>query len=702
MSDAFVRSALVEPLGLALLHFVWQGAVISAIAAAALALLRRSAPQARYLVGCLALAAMFVAPVGTVWLLMAAHEAGDSASGLATATPLAVAPFGLVSEPLATGLAPASDQWTDLESWLPVAVMLWSLGVALMTVRLLRGWWQVSRLRRRINGPLPAEVRAVIERLARQMGVTRPITSAESARIEVPTVVGWWHPLLLVPASSLTGLPPVHLEAILAHEIAHIRRLDYLVNLAQSVVETLFFYHPGVWWVSRQVRLERESCCDDLAASVCGDRLSYAGALASLEELRLSASVLALSARGGDLVSRVRRLIEPAVPDTGHNAVWVMAFALGLLALMPLAASTTSMAISEVEPGEVTDTFLMLEGPGVAVENVGGPEPPAPRDGEEQIARVPIGYAPSPEGTPLRVREIGIDGDGFRVELENTGVLPISSVAFVGIAERRPWDGPVQILSSPEWAVSLQPGATTRITDRWLDASQLDTLIAERPGRLQLFLMPGQITYANGNEWKVVLDASAQEHSAAIREEPAEIPRSMVTTVNPLAATTPASCRDDRDRGYSQGALIRIRGEQGKVARCEDGRWIEVAVPGLQTHRSRDEDVVHAFEEFFRAAKEVNDVALLDLLLDPGYVGVNQNGNVRDKASVLELFRSFPIQSLKLGPLSLRTAGDIVTVSGSQTEVNATGTDEMLFTRVWRRDGEGVWRLLSNTQFRRP
>ena len=136
----------------------------------------------------------------------------------------------------------------------------------------------------------------------------------ESTRVAVPMAVGWLRPAILLPVTALTGLPSDQLEAILAHELAHTRRYDYLVNLIQSAVETLLFYHPAVWWVSGRIRVEREHCCDDQAVAACGDRVLYARALAALEEQRGSGWRLAPSARDGSLLARVRRLLGVSAP----------------------------------------------------------------------------------------------------------------------------------------------------------------------------------------------------------------------------------------------------------------------------------------------------------------------------------------------------------------------------------------------------
>src|SRR4029079_16056399 len=108
-----------------------------------------------------------------------------------------------------------------------------------------------------------------------------------SARARVPFVVGWIKPAVVIPGSALTGLSVQELDAILLHELAHIRRHDYAINLVQTLIETLFFYHPAIWWVSRQIRKEREHCCDDLAAESCSGGVAvYVRALTTLEEMR--------------------------------------------------------------------------------------------------------------------------------------------------------------------------------------------------------------------------------------------------------------------------------------------------------------------------------------------------------------------------------------------------------------------------------
>ena len=148
-----------------------------------------------------------------------------------------------------------------------------------------------------------------------KVGVRRAVALLESARVEVPTVIGWFRPVILLPIAALSGLDPADLDAILAHELAHIRRHDYLINLMQCMAETLLFYHPAARWVSGLIRQEREHCCDELAVAACGDAIRYARALASMEGLRGPKFSLAPAANGGALLPRIRRILNPKEPS---------------------------------------------------------------------------------------------------------------------------------------------------------------------------------------------------------------------------------------------------------------------------------------------------------------------------------------------------------------------------------------------------
>jgi beta-lactamase regulating signal transducer with metallopeptidase domain len=337
----FLLNPFMECLGWGLLHFLWEGVVIAALLAIALRVLRNRSPNARYLAGWVALVAMACAVPLTAWLAtaspapapiafeetMAVNEPpADALIGTATIditknwprqetvvppTLDRTAQPALEYRPVATSRLAARVSLA-LRPALPWLVGGWLAGALLLSMWHLGGLWQLGRLRRVGTREVPDTVQQTLENLLRRFAIRAPVKLLISVRVAVPTLIGWLRPVILMPASILTELPPQQLELILAHELAHLRRCDYLLNLLQTAIETLLFYHPAVWWVSRQIRVERESCCDDQAASV-GDRLLYARALASLAELcqptRLVSPDLALGADGGSLSARIRRLL---------------------------------------------------------------------------------------------------------------------------------------------------------------------------------------------------------------------------------------------------------------------------------------------------------------------------------------------------------------------------------------------------------
>jgi beta-lactamase regulating signal transducer with metallopeptidase domain len=338
-----LTQTIVECLGWTLVHFLWQGVALAALLAAALRLLRRATPNQRYLAGCLALLLMAGAPVVTFkHLLKQNHEPASVANFTfpQTAAPSAEPATDLTPLPASPvrHFAPVRDSSVRLEMILPWIVAAWAVGVLVLSLRLLAGWAQVRRLQRAASAALDEMWHRKLGEVGARLGVSRPVKLLQSALVEVPTVIGWLRPMILLPASCLMGLAPGQLEAILAHELAHIRRHDYLVNLLQSAVETLLFYHPVVWWVSRQVREERENCCDDLAVEVCGDRIAYARALATLEELRHAPAQLALAASGAPLLQRIRRLAGQS-GRAANAPAWPMVVVIVLLVIAPLACA---------------------------------------------------------------------------------------------------------------------------------------------------------------------------------------------------------------------------------------------------------------------------------------------------------------------------------------------------------------------------
>jgi uncharacterized protein (TIGR03435 family) len=303
----------VERLGWALVHFLWQGLSIAAVyAAARRGIAGKASPNTRYLLACVALAAMMAAPLVT-WGLMRPSDASPDAAYRIRSTPPAASTIGIAITTL-----PASVRTTVSSArsaqFLPWVVIVWLFGAAVFWVRLAGGWVAAARMQSVLVRRAPPEWQEILGKLGARIGLSRPVRLLVSALVEAPTVVGWLRPVVLVPVGALGGLPAGHLEALLLHELAHIRRHDYLVNIFQSAAEALLFYHPAVWWVSGHIRAERELCCDDVAVSVSGDALAYARALAQLESYRPAHLRAAVAANGGSLADRIARLLDQPRP----------------------------------------------------------------------------------------------------------------------------------------------------------------------------------------------------------------------------------------------------------------------------------------------------------------------------------------------------------------------------------------------------
>jgi beta-lactamase regulating signal transducer with metallopeptidase domain len=326
-----------ERLGWTLLHFLWQGILVAALYALARALAGgRISARGRYAIACASLLAMTAAPALTYWWL------GNSAQAARIGD---LTDWG--ARQLAPGVAysPVTDPWQPA---MPGIVIAWFAGAAACSLRLLMGFISAAALRRSRHAPVLTEWQQTLDRLIERMQVSRSVRLLATDRVDSPSVIGWLRPVILAPVGVLCGLAPEQVEALLAHELAHVRRHDYLVNVLQGIAESLLFYHPAVWWLSNQIRAEREHCCDDLAVAASGDVLAYARALAELESMRPAQFKAALSANDGSLLRRIRRLTNPV---TAHRpAGWGAAWSLGALLLLGIAGVAVTGAQGQSQP----------------------------------------------------------------------------------------------------------------------------------------------------------------------------------------------------------------------------------------------------------------------------------------------------------------------------------------------------------------
>ncbi len=334
MIEILASNITVRAIASALLQSVWQGTVVCGITAVLLLALRRRTANARYVVACAGLAVMFAVPVFTTTDSLRDVPIGDiqrrqfaelsRVPGTDTARGVMpnAAPVSLPTSPLGETTSGSIDE-PRISIWPAAIVLLWTAGVLVLSLRLFRSWLIVERIRRTSVQPVAEAWQARALGMAQRLRLMRAVPILESTIVDTPMVIGCLRPVILMPVSAFTGLSPAQLDAIIAHELAHIQRHDYLVNLLQATAETLLFYHPGVWWLSRQIRMEREHCCDDAVVALCDDRVEYARALANLEEFRDASPDLGLAATAGPLERRVRRILAVPASDEHRSALWV-------------------------------------------------------------------------------------------------------------------------------------------------------------------------------------------------------------------------------------------------------------------------------------------------------------------------------------------------------------------------------------------
>jgi len=464
-----LSQAWVHRLGWTLLHFLWQGTAIVAGYAIVRRLLTRSlSARGRYGLACMTLMAMAAAP--PVTFLLNPNPGGSRRAVMWT-----------ISAP--------EQNWL-----LPGVVALWLLGVIAFSVRLFGAWRFAARLRSG-SQPAPAQWQHTLEQIAARMDAPQRVRLLVSSFVDVPTVIGWLRPAILVPVESFTGLPFDHLTALLAHEMAHIRRHDYLASILQSIAEAVLFYHPAVWWISGEIRSQRELCCDDLAVAASGDILNYACALAELESRRPSQIKPALAANDGSLVNRIRRLIEPAQASElslpGAGAAWAMTLlwlaGAGVAAVhaaqppAPASPAVTPSAIPRKAGTARPSPFVALTGrarntllydPFLAAAQVGEPEgPPAiPTDSSPSSSPVQAPVPPLTQAqlqwyVPVTVQDAaghvvtGLGKDAFRL-FEDGVEQQISAISsaqdlFMPLVRRASVDPRLDEATIPRYPVSI-------------------------------------------------------------------------------------------------------------------------------------------------------------------------------------------------------------------------------------------------------
>jgi beta-lactamase regulating signal transducer with metallopeptidase domain len=333
--------SVLHALAWSLLHFFWQGTAIAALVAGLVALSRRA--SLRYWAGVAALVLMLLAPLATFAVYAQAHPpSAIAAEPFARAAGSTAARTSSAKRSVGLSSAAPSPSTLSLDA-LPWLVEAWLAGVAFFSMRSTAGFFLLERERRRRSAVVSPPVLAMCHRLQRRLGLDRAIAYCECQWLAAPAVIGWFRPVVFLPVSALTGLSEEQLESVVAHELAHIRRLDAFVNLFQVGVETLLFYHPLVWWLNQRIRSEREHCCDEVAVSLCGNAVEYARALTLMEEWR-SAPQLAMAANRGPLTERIVRVLGLKTFGAGARGIGVAGSVLCLAAALLAGKALIGMA----------------------------------------------------------------------------------------------------------------------------------------------------------------------------------------------------------------------------------------------------------------------------------------------------------------------------------------------------------------------
>jgi beta-lactamase regulating signal transducer with metallopeptidase domain len=421
MNDAML--VLFPALATALVQFVWQGALVGALAWALLALLRDARPQARYAVACLALLSCVLVPA---MALLQALAGGDAPVAMRIDLPLQdVAATAVDAD--GGGLFPFV--LPGIAS--PWIVIAWAAGVAALSLRMACGLLWVGQLRRIAGGDAEGAWQSRIDRLAARFGIGRHVALRLVPGGSTPLTAGWLRPVVLLPVAVAARMPVDLVEALLAHELAHVRRHDYLVNVLQCGVEALLFYHPVVWWLSHRIRIERELVADDLAAEALGDRRRLALALSELDRCvpdrhDIVPAHLAPAAHGGQLMPRIQQLIRPQRRSAGALfALPVVGLALAgaaFYAQAHFAAPQEDAAAAATPAPAVAPVSAVLPAPAAApAAPTPPPATPAPLPAPAAAPDAPVLPAPEPdERSSYAFVRKGKDGISMSGDIDDT------------------------------------------------------------------------------------------------------------------------------------------------------------------------------------------------------------------------------------------------------------------------------------------
>ncbi|MEN8225883.1 MAG: M56 family metallopeptidase [Bacteroidota bacterium] len=341
-TDQFIHS-----LGWTLVHSLWQGALIGFAVALAVVFLHKYTARLRYFINSLGLFAFAAAAMITFIASYLSYTDGNEGAAVIYASDsyMQASQYASLQEdetPAGFSMAAILDTTASYcREHIPLFVTIWLMGMMAMMLRFIGGYALVRRYKTHRVKPVIGDWDRRFRTLAQNIKVNRNVKLLESALVKVPMAIGYLKPVVLIPLGALNGVPAQQMEAILVHELAHIKRRDYLMNLIQSVLEVIFFYHPVVWWLSSNIRIERENICDDIAITQTGNTMEFAKALTNIQEINLGSPALAAGLSGKNknrLLNRIRRLAGKPKIQSGFAEGFIAASIL-LISLVGLSAA---------------------------------------------------------------------------------------------------------------------------------------------------------------------------------------------------------------------------------------------------------------------------------------------------------------------------------------------------------------------------
>ncbi len=564
-------------LGWTLLLALWQTTLLALLVRGVFHHLGRPGPRRRYSVAWAALWIALLFGAASLWALLwhPVTARQTIAPLVAPATQMARLfarlPHQVSGSNAAMQLHPSHGAALHPLHW---AAWLWLAAVVALAARLLGGWLLARRVLDQAVAATNPRSSGIFSALVARMDAPRNVRLLESPEVDAPVTLRWRQPAVVFPRGLVDEIAPEAFEALAAHELAHVVRRDYLASLAQGVPDTLLFFSPGVRWLSARAREAREQCCDDRAVAACGSSSTYAAALAAVAERGYSLGVGVLGAAAPRLTDRIRRLAEGDAM-LRLNRTGRCALAAGLVLFMALALRTSAASVEEV--GSAT--------------RPGAGKPP-----------IPIAYSWEQPGAPLRIAKSPESTSGYlfaSVRVRNVSELPLQSVTFVAVVEKRPGarrTAPAaQVFTSDPVAARLQPGEAADLAPNLLPPDQLARIAkdwgvalpgADRaPGiqpapKIRAWLGVLQVAYDDGRLWRLVpLEGATTAQDALHLRRESVVSRNLVVTAPPTQLLHPpwcCVCADDAGLEYSEGAPVPIRDEPGHFAVCHrSGAWVE-------------------------------------------------------------------------------------------------------------------------------